>query len=227
MSNLFNWQKEAEKQWDKRADFWTKSSRDMWDEGSRSTILPFFKKYVQPIGKVIDIGCGDGYGSYKLTSEGGYRVVGVDLSSEMIRLAKERESEELTFLQGDINQLPFENEEAAAILTINCIEWTSDPLRALEELRRIVKPAGYLCIAILGPTSHPRENSFNRLYQKDVICNTMMPWEFEQLATENGWNLVDDLAVYKRGVTEQLTVHLSKELKQSLSFMWVFMLKKR
>jgi 2-polyprenyl-3-methyl-5-hydroxy-6-metoxy-1,4-benzoquinol methylase len=34
--------------------------------------------------KVVDVGCGDEYGSYKLYKEG-YDVIGVDLSSEMIR----------------------------------------------------------------------------------------------------------------------------------------------
>lgn len=39
----FRWHKEAEKQWDGRADFWSKQSQDMWNSGSRSTIIPFFQ----------------------------------------------------------------------------------------------------------------------------------------------------------------------------------------
>ena len=51
---------------------------------------------------------------------------------------------------------------------------------------------------MLGPTAGPRKQSFPRLYGKLVICNTMMPWEFERLALENGWEKVDELTVFKK-----------------------------
>ena len=38
---------------------------------------------------VLDVGCGDGYGTYKL-SRAGYKAVGVDLSEVMIQKGKER-----------------------------------------------------------------------------------------------------------------------------------------
>jgi hypothetical protein len=79
----------------------------------------------------------------------------------------------------------------------------------------------------LGPTAQPRKNSFQRLYGEKVICNTIMPWELEQLANENGWKTVDGFGVYKKGVKEQHTKSLSKELKQALSFMWFFYCKKK
>ncbi|MGD6795135.1 class I SAM-dependent methyltransferase [Metabacillus indicus] len=227
VANTYNWEKEAEKKWDERAAFWNKSSKEMWDTGSRSKVIPFFKKYVSEGSNVIDIGCGDGYGSFLLMQEG-MKVTGADLSPEMIRLAKQHEKEgRLAFRQANIMSLPFGDGEADALLTINCLEWTADPLAALQELKRVVKKGGYLCIAVLGPTAHPRENSYGRLYGKDVICNTMMPWEFEKLALENGWELIDNQGVYKRGVTEDMIHNLSAELKQSLSFLWLFMLQKK
>ncbi|USK32227.1 class I SAM-dependent methyltransferase [Bacillus sp. F19] len=227
MKNTYNWEKEAEKKWDERAAFWNKGSKEMWDSGSRSSIVSFFTKYVKPEAEVIDIGCGDGYGSFLLMKEG-LKVTGVDLSPEMIKLAKKHEEEgKLTFIQANMMELPFEDDKADALLTINCIEWTENPLAALNELKRVVKTDGYLCIAILGPTAHPRTNSFDRLYGKPVICNTMMPWEFEKLAIDNGWELAGSQGVYKRGVTEEMTRVLSSELKQSLSFLWLFMLQKK
>lgn len=53
----------------------------------------------------------------------------------------------------------------------------------------------------------------------------MMPWEFEQLAKEQGFKVVDGIGVYKRGVNEKMLGQLSTELQQSLTFLWVFMLK--
>ena len=110
-------------------------------------------------------------------------------------------------------------------MAINSLEWTEEPLRALNEIKRVLQRDGYACIAILGPTAKPRENSYPRLYGKDVVCNTMMPWEFEQLAKEQGFEVVDGIGVYKRGVNEKMLGQLPTELQQALTFLWVFMLK--
>jgi ubiquinone/menaquinone biosynthesis C-methylase UbiE len=220
------WQANSKRQWDDKATFWHSNSKEMWDTGSRCSIIPFFSKYIKKSAKVADIGCGDGYGSFKLFSEG-FHVTGVDLSTEMIRLAKNRETDSLKFIQASINEMPFRANEFDAILSINCIEWTEDPQVSLNCLHHILKPGGHLCIGILGPTAQPRKNSYPRLYGEQVICNTMMPWEFEQLAKENGWNSIEGFGIYKRGVIENDIQHLSKELKQALTFMWVFLLQKK
>jgi ubiquinone/menaquinone biosynthesis C-methylase UbiE len=224
--STFNWVSEAERQWNERSKFWNKNSREMWEVGSRKAILPFFLKYVKTAAKVCDFGCGDGYGSYKLT-QSGYYVVGIDLSEEMIERARtQRVSEYLQFVKGDISKLELEDSSFDAVMAINSLEWTESPLAVLKEMRRVVKPNGYACVGILGPTAMPRANSYRRLYGEPVICNTMMPWEFEQLAKENGWEKLDDLPVYKRGADELKLHNLSNDLKQALSFMWVFMFKR-
>ena len=46
--------------------------------------------------QVLDVGCGDGYGTYKL-SRAGYKAVGVDLSEVMIQKGKERGEGEFIF----------------------------------------------------------------------------------------------------------------------------------
>lgn len=224
--STFNWVNESEKQWNEKSNFWNKSSKEMWEEGSRKDILPFFQKHVSTGLYVCDMGCGDGYGAYKL-AKAGYKVLGIDLSKEMIEKAKnQRTDENLFFEKGNIDYLSVENETFDAVMAINSLEWTEHPLVVLKEMKRIVKVNGYACVGILGPTAMPRTNSYRRLYNEHVICNTMMPWEFGQLASENGWEKIAELPVFKRGV-EQLKLHnLSTDLKQALSFMWVFMLKR-
>ncbi|MGE7884109.1 class I SAM-dependent methyltransferase [Bacillus sp. NPDC094077] len=222
----FNWHESAEKKWDSSAEFWNQNSQEMWDSGSRSTIIPFFEQYVEKEAQVLDVGCGDGYGTYKL-SRAGYKAVGVDISEVMIQKGKDRgEGPNLSFVKGDLSSLPFENEQFEAVMAINSLEWTESPLQALNEMKRVLKKDGYACIAILGPTAKPRENSYPRLYGKNVVCNTMMPWEFEQLAKEQGFDAVDGIGVYKRGVNEKMIGQLPTELQQALTFLWVFMLRR-
>ncbi|MBM7554312.1 class I SAM-dependent methyltransferase [Thalassobacillus pellis] len=226
MGNTFEWHKEAEKQWNSRADFWNENSKNMWDEGSRQTIIPFFQQYVSPGDKVADIGCGDGYGSFKL-HQSGYDVTGVDIAPEMIERAKQQVSaDELTFVQGEMTELDFSDESFDAVMAINSLEWLETPAKGLAELKRIVRPKGKLCIGVLGPTAAPRQNSYRRLFGENVICNTMMPWEFELMAEEMGLNLIGGEGVYKRGISEKRLKGLPKELRQAMTFMWIFMLEK-
>lgn len=227
MTNTFDWHREAEKAWDERASYWSQNSQNMWDHGSRKTIIPFVQQYVQKGNKVADIGCGDGYGSYKLF-KAGYEVVGVDISKEMIERANQRTGDEkLSFVQGDLVELPFAADTFDGVMAVNSLEWIEIPVQALHELKRVIKHDGHLCAGILGPTAKPRINSYPRLYGEPAVCNTMMPWEFQQLAEETGWELIDGHGIYKREVRNQHYQDLPTELKQSLTFMWVFMLRNK
>ncbi|KGX93508.1 methyltransferase [Pontibacillus halophilus JSM 076056 = DSM 19796] len=224
----FSWHKEAATQWNGRAENWQERSKEMWDQGSRKSIIPFLAQHIPANSVVGDLGCGDGYGSHKLV-EAGYNVVGVDISEEMTERAKRAAAhteECLTFRQGDLIALPFEDGTFDGVMAINSIEWVEQPLRALNEIKRVVKSGGKLCLGLLGPTAGPRDNSYQRLYENPVIMNTMMPWEFERLAKENGWKYVDGKPVYKDEVEGKHSVGLPKDLQQSLSFMWLFMLEK-
>lgn len=226
--NIHSWHDEAEKKWDSYADQWSKNSRDMWDKGSRKKIIPFFTEHIPGGGRVCDLGCGDGYGSM-LLARNGYEVIGLDISGEMIQAATQRAADYplLSFIRGDLVKLPFSDHEFDAAMAINSIEWTESPLLALHEISRIVKPGGHVFFGILGPTAAPRqENSYRRLYGEKVIMNSMQPWEFEQLAKENGWNLVAEAGVEKRSVNFDELAHLPKELHQAVSFMWLFILQK-
>ncbi|WP_080845532.1 class I SAM-dependent methyltransferase [Cytobacillus gottheilii] len=221
------WSEESEKQWNRRSSTWHASSKTMWEEGSRKDIIPFFCESVPEFSKVCDLGCGDGFGSLKL-AEKGYEVTGYDVSEEMIHRAKETNKQNhAQFIKGDITELQLPENSYDAVIAINSLEWTEDPLRVLMHIKHMVKRGGYACVGVLGPTAGPRNSSFRRLYGDQVICNTMMPWEFEALAQENGWEKAAELPVYKKAADQVPKGSLPVELKQALSFMWVFMLKNR
>ncbi|MGM0845434.1 MAG: class I SAM-dependent methyltransferase [Bacillota bacterium] len=220
------WHESAQERWDKNASSWHSRSVNMWTEGSRKEVIPFMVKHLSSGNKVADLGCGDGYGSY-LLYEKGFDVTGMDLSEKMVHIAKQQEKEGLSFIQGDLSHPPFDKEQFDAVMMINSLEWTEDPLHALKQVQGLVKQDGRLCIGILGPTAHPRENSFPRLYGEKVICNTMMPWELEKLALDTGMLKEDEQWIYKKGVSEKHTMNLSSELKQALTFMTLFMFKVR
>lgn len=225
----FDWHKESATQWNRMSDNWKQNSKEMWEEGSRKEVIPTFTQHLSPEkGPVLDAGCGDGYGTWTMAKLG-FEMVGIDISGEMIQKAGQRQDQglKMQFRQADIVQLPFADEAFAGILSINVLEWVESPLAALQELKRILKPGGLLCLGILGPTAAPRQHSYKRLYGQEVICNTMMPWECGRLVEENGFAIIDQRGVYKRGVQEDKLSSLSLELKQALTFLWIFVLQKK
>ncbi|MDP4083521.1 MAG: class I SAM-dependent methyltransferase [Bacillota bacterium] len=223
---MVEWVQESERQWDKRAEDWYLKSKEMWEIGSRREIIPLFERYLGKGDRICDLGCGDGYASFMLAKKG-FQVTGIDVSEQMLEKARQRaEGLPVNYVRKDISSLLFANEAFDAVMAINSLEWIENPLQGLLEIKRVTKSGGHICIAILGPTSMPRTNSFRRLLGEKVICNTMMPWELEKLAKDNGLTKIDEMGVYKRGVEKSQIESLSMELKQALSFLWVFILKK-
>lgn len=226
VASSFDWQKKAQKEWDDQASFWSERSKNMWDSGSRKDIIPFIQKHIKLGSRIIDIGCGDGYGTNKL-KKFGYDATGIDISMKMVDLARQQFHETgIRFQQGDVNQLPYPDNYFDGGMVINVLEWTDNPAKSLKEIKRILTNDGVLCVGILGPTAGPRTHGYPKVYGKNVILNAMMPWEFLQLAKESGFKLLDSYGVYKKEVKEQHVNGLSRQLKQALSFMWVFMLRK-
>src|SRR5690625_3918308 len=131
----------------------------MWDNGSRKDIIPFFNAHVKQATSVLDIGCGSGYGTYKL-KELGYDVTGIDISEKMVQLAKNHLGNDVPLYVGSVDELPFDDEAFDHALLINVIEWTEHPIDALLEIKRTLKQGGMLCAGILGATAGPRQNSY-------------------------------------------------------------------
>lgn len=226
MNRPFQWEEAAKEAWGKRAVSWDNRSVSMWDHGSRKDIIPFMQKHLGKGAKVIDVGCGSGYGTYKL-HRAGYEVEGIDISPDMVRLAEKRCGKfPISFSEANVNALPFPTAYCDSMMVINVLEWTKSPYRALLEIKRVLKSGGLLCVGILGPTAGPRSHSYRRLYGEDVLINSMMPWEFTSLVSEMDFQIIDDFGVRKKETNELDDAHLPKKLQQSLSFMWVFMLKK-
>lgn len=226
MNRSSKWHHQAQNEWNNRANSWSENSKALWDHGSRKDIISFFKKNFKKGKSILDIGCGDGYGAFKL-HQAGYKVEGVDFSEEMINYAlKQDYAKDINFCKGDVCDLPFQKQIFDGIMAINVLEWTEIPATGLLEMKRVLKNGGLLCIGILGPTAGPRNNSYPRIYGEKSICNTMMPWEFERLALENGLEKVDDMGVFKKEVNDSHLLNLSLELKQALTFMWVFIFRK-
>ncbi len=94
--------------------------------------------------KVVDLGCGTGIVTNHLA--GYYRnVIGVDRDLKMIEVVKERQSENISFIQANVENLPFENDSVDLATAGAAYHWF-DYDKAGKEIFRVLKPDGKLCV---------------------------------------------------------------------------------
>ncbi|HYF63475.1 MAG TPA: methyltransferase domain-containing protein [Herpetosiphonaceae bacterium] len=123
---------------------------------------------LRPGDRVLDMACGDGTYSAWLAERVGPdgRVTGVDLSPAYLRVARERadggQRGRIEFKQGDIARLPFADGSFDLAWCAHSLYSLPDPLAALRELARVIRPGG--SVAIL---------------ENDTLHHHMLPWPAE------------------------------------------------
>lgn len=97
-------------------------------------------------GRLLDLGCGTGTHAIRLSEEG-FDVTGLDLSAEMIAIARSKDSD-VRFHCADIADFPEEGFEAVVSLfnVINCLPSLEGLQRFLSEVRRRMVDGGYLLL---------------------------------------------------------------------------------
>jgi SAM-dependent methyltransferase len=125
----------------------------------------FFLPYLRPGMRVLDVGCGPGtitLGLAEAVAPG--EVVGVDIVEDRLHLARaaaeERALANVRFEPGDIHRLPFGEGEFDAALAHGVLEHLPDPLAALGEMRRVLRPGAVVgvrspehTLAVVGPAA--------------------------------------------------------------------------
>jgi len=99
---------------------------------------------VQPGDRVLDACCGTGDLAVAAEREGGI-VTGLDFSPRMLERARKK-SETVTWIEGDLLELPFEDGSFDAATVGFGVRNVADLEAGLAELQRVLRPGGRLAI---------------------------------------------------------------------------------
>jgi len=110
---------------------------------------------------ILDIACGEGYGS-NLISEVAEHIYAIDIDQEAINNAKEKYiKKNLEFKCSSIENIPLENNSVDVILCFETIEHVSDYIKALKELKRVLKKEGLLIISTPNKTNYTDRTGYH------------------------------------------------------------------
>jgi SAM-dependent methyltransferase len=121
-------------------------------------VLPVLDRMrLAPDENVLDVGCGTGWLAALLAEqvpEG--RVVGLDVSDEMVRRARRRydELENVMFVAGEAGEIPWDAQFFTQAISVESAYYWPDPARALREIFRVLREGGSAWVLI----NYYREN---------------------------------------------------------------------
>jgi SAM-dependent methyltransferase len=111
--------------------------------------LPFVERHCRPVGRLLDLGCGTGR-LLVHAARSKYEVVGVDLSEEMLLVARSKAIEagvEVSLLRASIVELEsladggFDH-AACLFSTLGMVRGAAERARVIGHVRRLLRPGG-------------------------------------------------------------------------------------
>jgi protein-L-isoaspartate O-methyltransferase len=129
----------------------SRESERLADQAETLTDLLHHDTRYPPGSQVLEAGCGIGAQTLILARNSpGALITSVDISEDSLRFAEERIRQEgirnVTFRQGDIFRLPFEEGSFDHIFVCFVLEHLAEPGRALGKLRPLLKNGGTLTV---------------------------------------------------------------------------------
>lgn len=123
-----------------------------------------YRAALQPGERVLDAGTGTGIGLEAAAGDS-RDVVGLDLSPEMLAIARGRLPEH-TFVEADFARMPFEDHSFDVVISVHALLFAEDQVAALREWRRVTRPGGRLSISVPGPSQHTPRTIYAEIYER-------------------------------------------------------------
>ncbi|HKB18983.1 MAG TPA: class I SAM-dependent methyltransferase [Candidatus Dormibacteraeota bacterium] len=135
--------------WEKQASNWAAWARTPDFDAYWKYAPAFFEIVPPPRGVSLEVGCGEGRVTRDLARRG-YRVVAVDATRELIKLARDADRTH-TYLRCDAAALPFAAAAFDLVVLYNSLMDVDDMEGSVREAARVLRPGGHMCVCVTHP----------------------------------------------------------------------------
>jgi ubiquinone/menaquinone biosynthesis C-methylase UbiE len=159
---------------------------------------------IQPVDRILDLGCGTGWASRRMAriaSSG--EVVGLDVADEMLRRAEQSSSafRNVRYAWGSAENIPEADNTFNKVLSVESFYYYADQGRALDELRRVMASRAKLFILInLYEDNH---YSLRWVTELKVPVQALSEAEYKVLLEKHGFKNVEARRIPDRSPTPE------------------------
>jgi demethylmenaquinone methyltransferase / 2-methoxy-6-polyprenyl-1,4-benzoquinol methylase len=134
-------------------------------------------------GHVLDVATGTALVAAELLRQG-FGVTGVDLSPEMLAVARRRFGDEVELINASAEALPLASGSFDHLTVTHVLRYVADPAATLVELARVVRPGGVVAALEFGVPDGPARPLWS------LYVHTVLPLAGRVLG--HGWREVGD-----------------------------------
>ncbi|CAM4762416.1 unnamed protein product [Rotaria magnacalcarata] len=169
----------VEHQWNKHAEVWNQYIGDDGDSNRQESSDIYLWKYIGNVDDkvILDAGCGNGYLTIKFVLETRMkRIIGVDLSSDMIRIARENidrrlkqddDHQRIRIYHDSVTELKSVESNSIDLIISNYVLMDTPDLDSIgKTFQRVLKTSGRVIFVILHPCFDfvPEKDGSKRIY---------------------------------------------------------------
>lgn len=183
-------------------DAWAEAGRgDSMAQGHWPMVSQIIEQMaLKPGMTCLDVGCGNGYAVRAMASRvaPGGQALGFDVSPGMVEAARNQPDNPPTvcFDEAPAETLPMAGESTDRILAVEMIYYLPDPLAALKEWYRVLKPGGSVWVM----ADYYRENPYSAAWGDliEIPMKYRSEREYRGLLEEAGFTAVFSERLYNR-----------------------------
>jgi len=174
---------------------WAEAGRgDGMEQDHLPITLPVLEKMrLRRADNVLDVGCGSGWLSRRVAQmvpEG--RVVGMDISDEMVRVARRNslEHDNILYVTGEVGGIPWEPSFFTHAISVESAYYWPKPAEGVKEIFRVLRPGGTAWILINYYRDNPHCHQWGALLK--VPTQLLSAAEWGELFRAAGFTEISD-----------------------------------